>query len=197
MANLFERLTTALSPVRYNDMQRRAQERDTMRQDQPWLWERADTFTELDDRMIDMIRRLKDWEVVYGQLPLTSIALSEEDRLDIVQRSRIYSAVDPLIAHGVELWTAYGFGQQVQVQAADDKAQEVWDEYVAANDRVWGDRVISEHSNTLLRDGEIWLANYAPRDGAPMLTRVWPTEQITGVITVSGDLTVPLYYERT
>ena len=197
MANLIERLTTALSPARYATMERRALERDTMRAEQPWLWERADTFTELDDRMIDMIRRLKDWEVVYGQLPLTSIALSEEDRLDIVQRSRIYSAVDPLIAHAIELWTSYGFGQQIQVQASDERAQEAWDQFWDANERIFGDRDIHEMSDNLLTDGEIWLACYVERASGDLTVRVWPTEQITDIVTVSGDHTVPLYYKRT
>ena len=58
MANLIERLTTALNPARYNALEWRAQQRDTMRQEQPWLWTRAGVVEELDDRMIDMIRRL-------------------------------------------------------------------------------------------------------------------------------------------
>jgi len=150
MANLFERLSTALSPVRYNDLARRARERDVMRQEQPWLWERAGVFRELDDRMIDMLRRFKDYETVYGVLPMTSMELTNADRLEVVQRSRIWSAADPMISHAIELWTSYGFGQQVQVTATDPEAQAVFDAFWAANEQVFGDRDIHELSDNLL-----------------------------------------------
>lgn len=197
MTSLIERLRTAIDPVRYNDLARRAQERDIMRQEQPWLWERAGVFTELDDRMIDMMRRLKDFDIVYGALPMTTMELSNTDRLEIVQRSRIWYAADPLISHAVELWTAYGFGQQVSVTASDENAQAVWDAFWEANERVFGDRDIHEMSDSLLTDGEIWLACYIARPGGAVQVRVWPTEQITSVVCVEGDQTTPLYYQRT
>jgi len=196
MANLFERLSTALSPVRYNDLARRARERDLMRQEQPQLWQRIGEFSELDDRMIDMLRRFKDYETVYGVLPMTSMELTNADRLEVVQRSRIWSAADPLISHAIELWTSYGFGQQVQVTATDPEAQAVFDTFWEANEQVFGDRDIHELSDNLLTDGELWLALYTNVVTGDVLVRPWPTEQIVDVVTADGDLSVPLLYKR-
>ena len=196
MANLVDRLRTALRPGAYERMDRRARAYDVMREQQPYLWERPGLFRELDSHMIDMLRRLKDYEQVYGNMPSTSMGMSDKDRLEIVQRSRIWSAVDPLISHAIELWTAYGFGQQVQVVASDEAAQEVWDNFWVANDRIFGDRDVHELSDNLLTSGEIWLACYITQGTGDVTVRLWPTEQITNVVTMDGDYTTPLWYKR-
>jgi len=196
MTNLVERLRTALRPSAYERMNRRARAYDVMRESQPYLWEQQGLFRELDSRMIDMLRRFKDYETVYGTMPMSSMSMSDKDRLGVVQRSRIWAAVDPLISHSIQLWTAYGFGQEVMVAASDERAQEVWDTFWVENDRVFGDRDIHDLSDALLTSGEIWLACYIALQGGDVTVRLWPTEQIVGAVTMEGDYTTPLWYRR-
>jgi len=197
MTTIIERLRTALSPSAWDGMAERAAAYEVMRTEQPWLWTRADVFRELDTRTIDLWQRMRGWDTVYGQFPLSTLSLSEEDRIGVVQRSRLWAAVDPLISHAIRLWTAYGFGQEVSITPKDEGAPtKLWDEYWTRNERVFGDRDIHALSNSLLTDGEIWLACYIAKQGGDITTRVWTTEEIVDVVTLPDDKSVPLLYKR-
>ena len=119
-------------------------------------------------------------------------------RLDSVSQCRHYYFYDPLFSRIINLWTDFGFGQDVQLVAEDEAAQAAWDEYWGAkrNARVIGPQRRHVLSNRLLVDGELFWTWFVDEQTGLSTVRFTYTDEIDNIVTPQGDPWIALYYAR-
>ena len=162
----------------------------------PWWFTPTHFLSEMDRQYVDLLMRLQQGTMVVSPFGGETREPQENDRLAVVRWSRWWALHDPLISGAVRLWTDYGFGTELTVNAVDPKVQAIWDEYQSAarNQGIWGQNSLHKMSDTALIDGEAILVNW---DVAGQITsRLIPTDQITKIITLPDDRDVPLFYQR-
>jgi len=121
------------------------------------------------------------------------------ERTRAIDESRRLWKYNPLAQWMINLWTNYGFGENIAVTPEDEDAVEVWDEFWKAdrNQAVLAqDRIADKLSNWLLVDGDRFLAFYVSiLDGETTVRRI-NTKEITEIVTDPADNNVPLFYKR-
>ena len=121
------------------------------------------------------------------------------ERTRAIDESRRLWKYNPLAQWMINLWTNYGFGENIVVIPDDDDAVETWEEFWKAdrNQAVLAqDRIADKLSNWLLVDGDRFLAFYASTlDGETTVRRI-NTKEIMEIITDPDDSNVPLFYKR-
>jgi len=150
---------------------------------------------EMDNRLIDLLLSQR------GQMRLIPTAdrmqqWSENDRLAAVADSRWMYHYDVMVWRAVQMWTDFGFGQNVIVEPADEALAKVWEEFWKArrNRSVIGQRKIHTLSNALLTDGEYFLIFYVSTlDGTCTIRRL-STDRILEIKTDHDDPDVKLFY---
>ena len=147
---------------------------------------------EVDPQLYDYYLR----QLRYNEL---GVELTEGNRLQAVNESRILYVRDVVTQTIINLWTDYAFGSAPQVVPIDTNARADWNEFWNAreNDAVLGVRNIKSLSSTVLTDGEIFFVFFTSRqDGRITRIRTIPTEEIREIITMPGDSSTVLYYRR-
>jgi len=122
----------------------------------------------------------------------------EQDRRKEVQNARQYHQWDPVTGQAVALWTDFGFGQTIVVTPNDPAAEDDWTEFWRAkrNRPLLGARKIHKLSDTILVDGELFLAFFVKKKGGTSTLRRIDTLEITQIIKDPQDKETPLYYRR-
>jgi hypothetical protein len=147
---------------------------------------------EIDPHLLSNLVR----ELGYMQLGVSEA--SESDRRRAVTESRYLVLTSPLVEYALWLWTAFGFGQSVDVVCKDDAAVEVWNEFWHAdrNANVLGDRQLQRLSGNVLEDGERFLAVYVSKADGKCTLRSIDSLEITEAVTAPGDASTAVWYKR-
>lgn len=165
-------------------------------------------FSEMDDQYLQLLFQFtSQYDVLYGQSPATGIFKpTEQQRLQIVYRSRRASLYDPVTQSILRTWLNFAFGVNIDVIPKDETetpqtiftAKECWDDYFTSqrNRRIFGARYIDRLNNRLLTDGEFFLLTFTATDTGLSWTRLIYTEEIPDIIYDSQDRDKPLYYHR-
>ena len=141
----------------------------------------------------DLMDRM-NWEVVSGYG-----GYSEDERKRAVQDSKRMFKYAIIARWIVSLWTYYGMGVNVSIVCEDESADEVWQDFWAAdrNQRVIAKDRMDELSRWLLVTGERFHVFFASTlDGETTIRSIEPG-QISNILTNPDDLTEPWFYERT
>jgi len=121
------------------------------------------------------------------------------ERNRAIDESRRLWKYNPLAQWTINLWTNYGFGENVEIQPEDEAAAEVWEEFWAADRNqsvLAADKIADKFSNWLLVDGDRVLAFFASTvDGEATVRRI-NTKEIVEVVTDPDDDSKPLFYKR-
>lgn len=151
---------------------------------------------ELDSRYVDLLLQQRGWRAI-GETGMGDDSWQSESlRKEAVAESRRMFHMDVLVRRSVAMWTDFGFGQKPNIQPRDEALAEVWKEFWEArrNKPLLKARRVHELSNTLVKDGELFLVAYISTvDGAVTLRKL-PTEKITVLVTDPEDEYVVLYY---
>lgn len=149
-------------------------------------------ISELDSRYMDYILRHLNWTTLSTAEP------GEADRQRVVAEMCTAYNNNPLIEHGVNLWTNYGFDEKVEVRCTDETAQAWWDEFWRSdrNRPVLSRRRIQDLSRKNLTYGETFFAFYVNRMDGKSTVRLLPPGQIVGRVTDPQDADLPVWYLR-
>jgi len=142
-----------------------------------------------------LVDTMQNWDVLSGVMGGT------EGRTRSVQESRNLYRFDVTTAHVIDLWTDFGFGIGVDISARDEQAQEVWEEFWAAqrNIRILGQRKLHTLSTKVLVDGEFFFVFFTKKSGDDQgrtTIRIIPQDEISEIIVSREDDSSPLYYQR-
>jgi hypothetical protein len=121
--------------------------------------------------------------------------LSDAERKEYVQKSRIYSQKDPLCVQAIRLWTDYTFGPGMSWNTEEESTKKAmaafWDS--PANSPILSPKGQRKCSNKLLTDGEIFFAIFL---GDKSTIRTIDPLEITEIITNPDDIEDVRYYKR-
>lgn len=148
-------------------------------------------LSEFDDRMADLLLRQIDSASAIDYT-------SESIRLEIVRECRDAYVFDVVSQNVVDLWTNYGFGQNVEITPSDENAIDIWQEFWKStrNSRVLGTRNIQVLSQEVLTAGEIFFVFYTNKIDGTVTLRYFESEEIKEIICDPDDRKVPLFYVR-
>lgn len=151
---------------------------------------------EYDSALVQDLVNDIEWERmgVMGYDPMGN----EARRQRAVKESRRLWIHDVVTSMGIQLWTDFGFGEQVTIEPHDENAYEPWDAFwdADANDAVLGADNIQALSETLLVDGDVFLAYYVSTLDGSVTVRAIETLEIVEIITDPDDDKRPLFYKR-
>ena len=160
----------------------------------PLLFRPEDVLAQLKEQRLDpqllahMIRELEYMRLDYGPP-------DESHRRRAVYESRYLLRTSPLADYTINLWTSF-LGGQVQLQAEDKEAQEVWDEFWRAdrNAAVLGARYLHELSDAVLRDGEVFFAIFVDEADGTCTVRVLDSLAVVDRIAAPQDAAETVWY---
>jgi len=147
----------------------------------------------LSEQYADLLDRM-NYEMVSGYGGYT-----EDERKRAVNDSKRMHKYSVLARWMVNLWTFYGLGEDISIVAKDDAANEVWQEFWAAdrNASLLAKDRLDEISRWLLVTGERFFVFFAAEvDGEATVRSVKP-DQIATVYTNPNDDSELWFYERT
>jgi hypothetical protein len=193
-----ERVARALAGYSFQELDAQREVLSNMIQEAPWIFGTGQNrlLSEIDPEVISFVMDMQDWEAVGGHY--WGGETSEKERLYELRRSRWMYRHDPTSRDAIKLWTAFGFGREVSAVPTDPDGLELWETFwkAPANRPILGTRRVQQLSRKLLVDGEFYFALFVDsRDGFVKI-RVFPSEQITEVITLPEDRDIELYYKR-
>ena len=146
-----------------------------------------------DPQLVDDLVDRMNWETVSGYG-----GYNEDERTRAVQDSQRMYKYAPLPRWIINLWTYYGIGSNVSIVCEDEAADNVWQEFWAAdrNQKVISKDCLDELSRWLLVTGERFHVFFASvQDGESTVRSIQPG-QIKQILTNPDDLTEPWFYER-
>jgi hypothetical protein len=154
------------------------------------------TLKEYDSALVQDLVNDIEWERmgVSGYDPLGN----EARRQRAVKESRRLWIHDVVTSMGIQLWTDFGFGEQVTIEPHDVKADGAWDAYWDSdeNDAVLGSDNVQALSENMLVDGEVFLAYYVSTLDGSVTVRSIDTLEITEIVADPDDERRPLFYKR-
>jgi hypothetical protein len=153
---------------------------------------------EMDYRTLQLINQSLSQKTLYGSTPFSMSGQEEGIRTRIVSDSRTMYRWDVVVQRIVTLWTDYGFGQSIEITPNAPEARETWKDFWQGkqNMPLLSDRHIYRLSDTLLVDGEIFLAMFVSTVDGECTLRTFPTEEIKAFITDPEDQDAVLFYLR-
>jgi len=160
--------------------------------------EMARRLNEIDPHLIDLLVGMEGWEILGGASWSARLKFSEQDRLRVVWESRYFYNFDVQIGNAVDMWTDFGFGQNVKIQPVDESAQPIWQNFWSSprNKPLLKQRKIAALSNQQVQDGEQFFEfSGSGIDGDVIIRRVF-TEEITNILYEDDDIDIPLFYVR-
>ena len=148
-------------------------------------------LAELDSRYVDLLIRQIESRAQFDYT-------DEQIRLEIVRECREAFVFDVISQNIVDLWTNYGFGQNVEIIPTDENAIELWNEFWSAtrNVSILGTRHIQVLSQEVLTAGELFFVFFTNKLTGKVTLRYLESEDITKIITHPDDKKVNLFYER-
>lgn len=122
--------------------------------------------------------------------------LSDQDRVAIVQKARLYAMRDPMARQAIRLWTDYTFGPGMTWDTEDEAAGVALNTYWSdiQNSMVLSAKGQRKSSDKLLIDGEIFFALFLG-NGQSTIRRIDPLE-ITELVSDPDDLENVRFYKR-
>lgn len=150
-------------------------------------------FREYDPQLIADLLDQMNFEVVGGYG-----GYSDDERSRAVNDSKRMYKYSILARWMVNLWTFYGLGENVSIIAADEAADEVWQDFWEAdrNQSVIAKDRLDDISRWLLIKGERFFVFFSsPLDGETTIRNLQP-EQVTRVLTNPDDDSENWFYER-
>ena len=122
----------------------------------------------------------------------------EQERTRAIDESRRLWRYDVLAQWSIQLWTDYGFGENISVKPIDEAAQEPWQEFWEAdrNQPVLAADELHHLSNTLKVDGEVVPVFYTDTLDGKVTIRTIDTKEIVEIVTDPQDDSTPLWYKR-
>ena len=122
----------------------------------------------------------------------------EAERTRAINESRRLWRYDVLVQWSVQLWTDYGFGENISIKPIDEAAQETWLEFWQAdrNQSVLAADELHHLSNTLKVDGETVEVFYTSTFDGETTIRTIDTKEIVEIITDPEDDNTPLFHKR-
>ena len=147
-------------------------------------------LAELDPRLLDLLMDQSRYEAIVGVSKLSG------QRRTAVESCRYAYDYDVQIGNATNTWTDWGFGRKLDITAVDAQANEVWQEcWLAARNRpVFRQSVVSELSNAVLTDGEVFFVGSASTLDGATTWRTFDTTAITEIIHPVNDNKVNLWY---
>ena len=123
--------------------------------------------------------------------------IADADRRTMAKEARLYSLRDPLCKRAVALMTDYSFGPGITWNMKDDPAKKLLETFwnAPANKPLLSPKGQRKSSNSLLVDGETFLAVFLGAQGQATIRHIDPLE-ITEFITDSDDKENVRYYKR-
>ena len=123
----------------------------------------------------------------------------EAERTRAIDESRRLWRYDVLAGWSIQLWTDYGFGENISIKPVAEAAEEPWLEFWEAdhNQPVLAADELHRLSDTLLVDGEVFLAFYTSTLDGETTIRTIDTKEIVEIVTDPADNSTPLFYKRT
>ena len=150
-------------------------------------------LSELDPRLLDLLIDQSRYTTVYGTDPTIA-----GNRTRAVEASRFVMGPgnDIQIKSAADTWTDWGFGRELDIVAIDDDANVVWQECwkAARNRAIFGQSIIHELSNQVLRDGELFFIGYTSRQDGSTTWRVIDTLSVPDIIHAKNDDRVNVWY---
>ena len=146
-----------------------------------------------DPQLVDELVDRMNWEVVSGYG-----GYNEDERTRAVADSKRMYKYSILARWLINLWTYYGIGSNISIVAEDEAADEIWQEFWAAdrNQKIIAKDCMDELSRWLLVTGERFHVFFAStQDGEATVRSIEPT-QVKQILTNPDDLTEPWFYER-
>lgn len=142
----------------------------------------------------DLVTQL-NYDVIGG---LSGALDHDAERTRSVEEARLLYRYDVLTEWAVHTWTNYGFGENVEIRPVDEAAQKTWKEFWTAdrNGRVLAADELHELSETVLVDGELFLAFYASTLDGEATVRPIDTKEIAEIVTDPDDGKAKLFYKR-
>jgi hypothetical protein len=143
----------------------------------------------------DLVLQL-NYDLIGGMLD----QLSEDRERDTARsEARRLFRYDVLTEWAVATWTNYGFGENIEITPVDEAAQETWEEFWTSerNAGVLAPDELHELSETVLTDGDLFLACYVSTLDGETTLRVIDSTEITEILTDPDDKKSKLFYKRT
>lgn len=155
---------------------------------------------EMDSRYLDLMTRQIQQSTSWG----VGYALTEQDRVRMVDQSRRFFDNDPVTSTVVGVWTDFGFGLRLTVSPRGKESEKAWRAFWTStkNSYLINDRRLHELSNQLLVDGDYLLLFFISKVDGSTIMRLVPTEQIKGGSSGNGLVCNPdddrevLFYRR-
>lgn len=203
MATIRERLITWIAPEQQRKIDELSESVRMLYQAQQERWVHAPSGQELIGQLrelgydsgylLDLISQI-EWE----EIGTSGSTMRGGARDRIAKDSRRQWIYNPLYQWSVNLWTNYGFGQQVSIVPVDENAIDVWSEFWEAdrNDSVLGADNIQQASIDTLVDGNLfWAYHASDQDGKCTITDVI-YDEIVEVLTSPVNRQVNVFYKR-
>jgi len=123
----------------------------------------------------------------------------EQERARAIDESRRLWRYDVLAQWAIQLWTDYGFGENISIKPLDEEAEEAWLEFWQAdrNQPVLAADELHHLSDTLKVDGETVAVFYTSTFDGETTVRTIDTKEIVEIVTDPEDASVALWYKRT
>lgn len=123
---------------------------------------------------------------------------TDVERQRAVEEARRLFLRDVTAQFMIWLWTNYGFGEAISLTCEDEKAQVVWDDFMAAdsNQPILGEGLQTNLSEQLLTDGELFLVFFISKVDGDATMRLLQTDEITEIRTHPEDDITPIWYKR-
>ena len=115
----------------------------------------------------------------------------------IILISRLRCLKDPMLQRGMNVSAQYVFGRGVEITSDDPAAAEYLQEWIAANQTVFGHSGLSESERAKYYDGNLFWCCFTDRVHTGMVNvRLIDAVEILDVITNPDDTSEPWYYRR-
>jgi hypothetical protein len=133
-----------------------------------------------------------------GWVRETTLAALEFSRYGVQQLiriCRIYGIKNPIIKRIAEICELYVFGRGIEIRSDDDTANEVIQDFLAANDAEMGHNGLAEKEKDIQTDGALYFGLATDPNGNVRVIMIDPLE-IMDVVTDPDDSAHPLYFQR-
>lgn len=122
---------------------------------------------------------------------------THDRRCNLIRKSRVYWQGDPLAKQAVRIWTDYGVGSGISVQAEEESIQTAIDEFInqTKNRKLLSAKGQRKLSTRLLLDGELFFAIFT-EDESNKTLRIIDALQITDLMTDPDDDECTYVYRR-
>ena len=156
--------------------------------------QRTDHDAVLRERLWDLELALED----RGWVRETTLAALEFSRFGVqrlITICRVYGIKNPIIKRIAEICELYVFGRGIEIRSDDDKANEVIQEFLTANDAEMGHNGLAQKERDVQTDGAQYFGLATDQKGNVRVVMIDPLE-IMDVIVDPDDSAHPWFFRR-